>query len=56
MFKVLKSFSGLVIGVRGRVIEIKDEAIANDLLAAGYIEAVEAAEVPPKKTTKKAKA
>lgn len=52
MYKVLKSFSGLVVGVKGRVIEIKDKAIAADLLTAGYIEAVE---VPPKKSTKKAK-
>ena len=53
MYKVLKSFSGVVVGVKGKIIEIKDNAVATDLLNAEYIEPVE---VPPKKTTKKAKA
>lgn len=54
MYKVLKSFSGLVVGVKGKTIDIKNEAVAKDLLNAGYIEAVE--EVPQKKTARKTKA
>lgn len=38
MFTVIKSFSGVVSGSKGHVIEIKDKAIINDLLKAGYIE------------------
>jgi len=38
MFTVIKSFSGVVSGSKGHVIEIKDKVIINDLLKAGYIE------------------
>lgn len=36
-YKALKSFSGLVSMVKDEVKEIKDSAIAKDLLNAGYI-------------------
>ena len=38
MFTVIKSFSGVVSGSKGHVIELKDKAIISDLLKAGYIE------------------
>ena len=38
MFTVIKSFSGIVSGSKGHVIELKDKAIITDLLKAGYIE------------------
>lgn len=40
MYKALKSFSGLVNMTKNEIKEIKDEAIAKDLLKAGYIEKV----------------
>ena len=39
-YKALVSFAGLVCGVPGQIIVIDDKAVANDLLAAGYIEAI----------------
>lgn len=38
MYIVRQNFSGIVAGSEGQVIDIKDKAIANDLLNAGYIE------------------
>lgn len=52
-YKVLTGFSGLIDGRKDSVIEITNDAIASDLVNAGYIEAVETEK--PKKTTKKAK-
>jgi len=40
MYKALKSFSGLVNMTKNEIKEIKDEAIAKDLLQAGYIEKI----------------
>lgn len=40
MYKALKSFSGLVNMTKNELKEIKDKAIAEDLLRAGYIEKV----------------
>ena len=38
MFTVLKSFSGVVSGTKGHVIELENKSIIDDLLKAGYIE------------------
>lgn len=40
-YKALVSFAGLVCGIPGQMIVIDDKATADDLLAAGYIEAIE---------------
>lgn len=40
MYKALRSFSGLVNMTKNEIKEIKDKAIAEDLLRAGYIEKV----------------
>ena len=40
-YKALVSFAGLVCGIPGQTIVIDDRATADDLLAAGYIEAIE---------------
>ena len=47
-YRALKGFSGLISMHKGDVKEIKDKYIVDDLLKAGYIEAVE-----KPKTTKK---
>lgn len=47
-YRALKGFSGLISMHKGDVNEIKDKYIVDDLLKAGYIEAVE-----KPKTTKK---
>lgn len=39
--KVKKSFAGIVNGAAGKTIDIHDDAVASDLLAAGYIAPVE---------------
>ena len=39
-FRALKGFAGLISMRKGDVKEIKDEALVNDLLRAGYIEPV----------------
>lgn len=39
-FRALKGFAGLLSMKKGDVKEIKDEALVNDLLRAGYIEPV----------------
>lgn len=44
-YKALESFAGAVCGHPGEILTIKDEKIAKDLLAVGYIE-------PVKETTK----
>ena len=36
-YRALKSFSGVISMVKGEVREIKDEAIAKDLVRAGYV-------------------
>lgn len=51
MFKVLKTFSGIISAVKGNTIEIENQEIAQDLLDAGYIE--EVSTKPKKETTKK---
>jgi len=38
MYIVTKSFSGVVSGTKGKVIELKDKKIIKELLRAGYIE------------------
>ena len=43
-YKALVSFAGLVCGIPGQTIVIDDKATADDLLAAGYIEATEPAD------------
>lgn len=40
MFICKVSFSGKVLGVKGKEIELKDKDLINDLLQAGYIEEV----------------
>ena len=40
MYRALVNFSGLVSMSKGQVREIKDKAIVDDLLKAGYIEEV----------------
>lgn len=39
-YKALESFAGRVNGYKGEIITISDKEIANDLLAAEYIEPV----------------
>lgn len=41
--KALRSFSGAVNMSRGQVMDIQDEYVLNDLLKAGYVEALEEA-------------
>ena len=64
MYRALKSFSGRIAMAKGQVKDIKDKAIAEDLLKVGYIEEVKKAkaekveepeteEKPKKKKTKK---
>ena len=42
--KALRSFSGAVCMSRGQVMDIQDEYVLNDLLKAGYVEALEEAD------------
>lgn len=51
-YTVLTSFSGLVRGTKGGVVDITDPGIAADLLRAGYIEEIVEVEAP---ATEKAK-
>lgn len=51
MYKVLKTFSGIISAVKGSVINIENQEIAKDLLDAKYIE--EVSNKPKKETTKK---
>jgi hypothetical protein len=53
MYKATKSFSGLINMKKGDVKEIKDEEIANDLLRAGYVMALEDEKPLTKATSKK---
>lgn len=46
-YKALKGFAGLISMKKGDVKEIKDEALVNDLLKAGYIEPVKAEAIKP---------
>ncbi len=39
-YEALRSFGGKVSATKGRPVEIKDKAVAQDLLDAGYIKAV----------------
>lgn len=52
-YEALRSFGGKVSASKGRTVEIKDKAVADDLLKAGYIKAVggktPAAEKPAEK-------
>lgn len=52
IYKATKSFSGLVNMKKGEVKEIKNEEIANDLLRAGFVMALDD-EKPVKSTSKK---
>lgn len=51
MYRAKVSFSGIISMAEGEVKNITDEAVANDLLKAGYIEEVK----PAEKVTTKAK-
>ena len=50
-YKALVGFSGQVSMSKGEVKEIKDKYIVDDLLKAGYIEAVEKPKTTSKKTS-----
>lgn len=52
-YKALKSFSGLITMRKGSEKEIKDEAIAKDLLDAGFVVALDSEKVTAKKPAKK---
>ena len=52
-YKALKSFSGLITMRKGSEKEIKDEAIAKDLLDAGFVVALDSEKVTSKKTSSK---
>ena len=54
MFKVLKTFSGLISATKGQEIEIDNEDIVKDLLGAGYIAPASGKPNTPKETKKKA--
>lgn len=51
-YKAKVDFGGIISMSVGEVAEIADEAIAKDLLKAGYIETVQPAEKGAEKTTK----
>ena len=58
MYIAKVSFSGKVVGVKGKKLDINDKNIAFDLLNAGYIEPIELKEVKKqekKQTSKKKK-
>lgn len=58
MYKALISFTGAVSMKKGEVKHIADEAIAQDLVRCGYVEALEKKEEKPastKKTSAKSK-
>lgn len=59
-YEALRSFGGKVSAAKGRTVEIKDKAVADDLLRAGYIKAVggktPAAEKPAEKPKAQPKA
>ena len=40
-YEALRSFGGKVSAAKGRIVEITDEAVAKDLLKAGYVQAVD---------------
>ena len=48
-YKALTSFSGKISMTKGQTMEIKDEALAKDLLGVKYIEAVSFAKSKPEK-------
>lgn len=48
MYKALKTFTGQVKMKKGEVRDLKDKAVAKDLLRAGYIEEVKPAAKPKK--------
>ena len=48
MYKALISFTGIVTMAVGEVKDIKNKAVAEDLLRAGYIEEVKEEKVEPK--------
>ena len=50
-YRALKGFSGLISMKKGEVKEIKDKHIVDDLLKAGYIEAIEKPKTTSKKTS-----
>lgn len=54
-YKALVSFSGLISMGLGEVREIKDKAVAKDLLEAGYVEQVGDDSPAPEKARKAAK-
>lgn len=54
MYKALRSFVGTISAGKSQIIEIKDKAVAEDLLKAGYIEEIK--EEKPKKVVKKTEA
>lgn len=56
MYKVLKTFSGLISATKGQEIEIDNEDIAKDLLGAGYITPASGKPDTPKETKKKTEA
>lgn len=43
MYKALRTFSGIISMSKGQIREISDKTIINDLIKAGYIEAVQPA-------------
>lgn len=53
--KALENFSGAVSAYKGEELEIVDEAISRDLLAAGYVEATVEKKTVPKNTEKRSK-
>lgn len=54
-YKAITSFSGVVSMASGDVAEIADVSVANDLLKAGYIIALESDDVTEKKPRKATK-
>lgn len=56
MYKALVSFTGKVRMKKGEIKHIADEAIANDLVRCGYVEALEKKEEEKPASTKKTSA
>ena len=53
MYKVLKTFSGLISATKGQEIEIDNQDIVKDLLSAGYIAPASSKSNTPKENKKK---
>lgn len=54
MYKALRSFSGIITMRKGMEKEIKDDAVAQDLIKAGFVVALESAKAEKSEKAEKA--